>query len=43
MEEKLFNDLLESVKQMNEIRAGKRRPARVTRIEKTKLPKSVAN
>lgn len=34
MEEKLFNDLIESVKQMNEIRAGKRKPARVTRIQK---------
>ncbi len=37
MEEKLFNDLLESVKQMNEIRAGKRKPARVTRIEKNEI------
>ena len=37
MEEKLFNDLLESVKQMNEIRAGKRKPAKVTRIERNEI------
>jgi putative transcriptional regulator len=37
MEEKLFNDLIESVKQMNEIRAGKRKPARVTRLEKNEI------
>lgn len=37
MEEKLFNDLLESVKQMNEIRAGKRKPAKVTRFEKNEI------
>ncbi len=33
MDEKLFKDLLESVKQMGEIRAGKRKPARVTKLE----------
>ncbi len=37
MEEKLFNDLIESVKQMNEIRAGKRKPAKVTRFEKNEI------
>lgn len=37
MEEKLFNDLLESVKQMNEIRAGKRKPAKVTCFEKNEI------
>lgn len=37
MEEKLFNDLLESVKQMNEIRAGKRKPAKITRFEKNEI------
>mgnify|MGYP000814080237 FL=1 len=37
MEEKLFNDLIESVKQMNEIRAGKRKLAKVTRFEKNEI------
>ena len=39
MEEKLFNDLLESVKQMKAIRSGKMKPARITKLEKTKSPK----
>ena len=34
MEEKLFNDLLESVKQMKAIRSGKMKPARITKLEK---------
>ena len=37
MEEKLFNDLLESVKQMKAIRAGKLKPARTTTLQKNEI------
>ena len=37
MEEKLFNDLLESVKQMKAIRSRKTKPAKVTKLEKNKI------
>lgn len=37
MEEKLFNDLLESVKQMKAIRSGKMKPAKVTKLEKNEI------
>ncbi len=33
MDEKLFADLYESVKQMDQIREGKRKPSRVRRVE----------
>jgi len=33
MDEKLFADLYESVKQVDQIRAGKRKPSRVRRVE----------
>ena len=37
MEEKLFNDLLESVKQMKAIRSRKMKPARITKLEKNEI------
>ncbi|MBQ6535131.1 MAG: helix-turn-helix domain-containing protein [Opitutales bacterium] len=37
MEEKLFNDLLESVKQMKAIRSGKMKPAKVAKFEKNEI------
>ncbi len=37
MDEILFKDLLEGVKQMSEIRAGKRKPAKVTRLKKNEV------
>ena len=37
MEEKLFNDLLESVKQMKAIRSGKMKPSRITKLEKNEI------
>lgn len=33
MDEKLFSDLYESVKQMEEIRKGKRKPSRLLRVD----------
>ncbi len=37
MEEKLFNDLLESVKQMKAIRSGKMKPSKATKLEKNEI------
>ena len=37
MNDKLFNELISCVKEMKEIRAGKRKPVRITRLEKNEV------
>ena len=37
MDEKLFADLYESVKQMDQIRKGRRKPSRVRRVEEAEV------
>ena len=37
MDDKLFNELLSGVKEMKDIRAKKRKPARITKLEKNEV------
>lgn len=37
MDDKIFNQLISGIKEMNEIRAGKRKPVRVTRLDKNEV------
>ncbi len=39
MDDKLFNELLSGVKEMNEIRAGKRKPVRTTKLSLNEVTK----